>query len=95
MSCPTGIYGAFMRLRIISGYHKIQDGDAQTLEIYAKSVCHTADMSEITVDNLLIRLDMMAMDLTVIEIALRGVLLENFPSALINLGFVVSNGDLS
>ncbi|GMH50446.1 hypothetical protein TL16_g00772 [Triparma laevis f. inornata] len=95
MSCPTGIYGAFMRLRIISGYHKIQDGDAQTLEIYAKSVCHTADMSEITVDNLLIRLDMMAMDLTVIEIALRGMLLEDFPSALINLGFVVSNGDLS
>ena len=49
------------RLRIISGYTKIQQGDEKTLAIYATSICHTADMSEITVDNLMIRLDMLTM----------------------------------
>ena len=94
MSCTTGFYGVFMRFRMIPGYSKILEGDKETMEVYAKGICHTSDMSKITLENLLIRLDMLPMDLTVIELALRGMLLEDIPSTIVNLGFVISEGKI-
>ena len=91
LSCPAGIFGSFMRVRIISSYSKISSADQKTLSVYAAALSSTST-TQISSSNLLIRLDMITMDLTVVDLALRGAILEDAPSVLINLFYSVLNG---
>eukprot|EP00520_Triparma_pacifica_P000484 CAMPEP_0118666884 /NCGR_PEP_ID=MMETSP0785-20121206/19468_1 /TAXON_ID=91992 /ORGANISM="Bolidomonas pacifica, Strain CCMP 1866" /LENGTH=964 /DNA_ID=CAMNT_0006561255 /DNA_START=101 /DNA_END=2996 /DNA_ORIENTATION=+ len=91
MSCPVGFYGVMIRLRMINGLNKIVQGDHDTMVAYEKAMSH-AEGGELTSENYLIRLDMISLDLTVIELSLRGMVLEDGPSAIINLWYVVTAG---
>ena len=90
LSCPAGVFGTFMRVRIISSYGKISSCDQATLQVYAKALGDTAQ--HISSENLLIRLDLLTMDLTVVDLALRGALLEDLPSIIVNLFYSAVNG---
>ncbi|GMI30738.1 hypothetical protein TrCOL_g3216 [Triparma columacea] len=92
MSCPTGFYGVMIRLRMIHGLTRIIEGDAETMMAYEKAMSHV-DGGEITTENYAIRLDFLSLDLTVIELALRGMVLEDIPSTIVNLWFVAKAGD--
>ena len=92
VTVPAFVNNVAVRLKIVSQYNDVLD-NGETVAAYAnvlyslkaeEGTIHGEDDMQIGIDNLALRLELVNIDIVVIDLGMKSVVLEDFPSIVIN-----------